>query len=399
MMKIKKYHYGAYDRSKNFQEGELNAENEREAYIILQNQGLVAVELKESETPLSDKIAEYLEKFNVGEKWISLFFRQLATTLDVMNLKDALNIFLLSTKDKAQKQIIQSIINDIELGKTLAEAMEKHKSIFSYNIIQMMLIAQRSGRMQEISEKLADRLEKNYKSRKKLQSALYYPLFVLVVAIISMTIIINVVLPTFASFFESQGTSLPLLTQIFISTAIFISENVVLIVTSVILMFVGCLWTYKNSSVIRLFIDRHLLKMPFIGRLISQREWMNAFGSLSFLIESGVQIDEAVDMVARATSNHYLRANWLEIKHEVESGGQIQSKIFPPEYQGLITTGEASGTLTDMLRRCEKMSEFELEELSSQIPVKAEIFGTLFVGVIVALIVFSVILPVLSISI
>ena len=398
-MTIKKYRYGAYDHSKNFQEGELNAENEREAYIILQNQGLIAVELKEAETPLSDKIVEYLEKLNVGEKWISLFFRQLATTLDVMNLKDALDLFLLSTKDKAQKQIIQSMLNDIELGKTLAESMEKHKSIFSYNIIQMMSIAQRSGRMQEISEKLADRLEKSYKSRKKLQSALYYPLFVLAVAIISMVIIINVVLPTFATFFESQGTSLPLLTQIFISIAIFTSENVVIIVTSVVLMIIGCLWTYRNSSVIRLFIDHYILKMPFIGRLMSQREWMNTFGSLSFLIESGVQVDEAIGMVARATSNHYLRANWLEIRREVEHGGQIQSRIFPPEYQGLITTGEASGTLTDMLRRCEKMSEFEVEELSSQIPVKAEIFGTLFVGIIVALIVFSVILPVLSISI
>ena len=398
-MTIKKYHYGAYDRSKNFQEGELTAENEREAYIILQNQGLIAVELKESKTPLSDKIAEYLEKFNVGEKWMSLFFRQLATTLDVMNLKDALNLFLLSTQNNTQKQIIKSILNEIELGKTLAEAMEKHKAIFSYNIIQMMLIAHRSGRMQEISEKLAERLEKSYKARKKLQSALYYPLFVLVVAVISMTVIINVVLPTFASFFESQGTDLPLLTQIFISTAVFISENIVMIAISMMAIITGCLWTYRNSSAIRLFVDRHLLKMPFIGRLISQREWMNAFGSLSFLIESGVQVDEAIDMVARATSNHYLRANWLEIKQGVEHGGQIQSKIFPPEYQALIATGEASGTLTDMLRRCEKMSEFELEELSSQIPVKAEIFGTLFVGVIVALIVFSVILPVLSINI
>ena len=398
-MTIKKYRYGAYDRAKNFQEGELNAENEREAYIILQNQGLIAVELKVAEARLSDKLAEHLEKFSVGEKWIHLFFRQLATTLDVMNLKDALNLFLSSIKDNAQKKLIQSLLNEIELGKSLAEAMEKHQSIFSYNVIHMMMIAQRSGRMQEISEKLAERLEKNYKARKKLQSALYYPLFVLIVSIISMGIIINVVLPTFAGFFESQGTSLPFLTQIFMSTAVFISENVAVIIILVLLIIVGCIWTYKNSATTRLFVDRYVLEMPFIGRLISQREWMNAFGSLSFLLESGVQIDEAIDMTAKSTSNHYIRANWLDVKHKVEHGGQIHSDIFPPEYQGLITTGEASGTLPDMLRRCEKMSEFEVEELSSQIPVKAEIFGTLFVGVIVALIVFSVILPVLSINV
>ena len=104
-------------------------------------------------------------------------------------------------------------------------------------------------------------------------------------------------------------------------------------------------------------------------------------------------------MTAKSTSNLYLRSVWIEIKHEVERGGQIYSKVFPAEYQGLITTGQASGTLPEMLKRCEKLSEFEVEELSSQIPVKAEIFGTLFVGIIVALIVFSVMLPVLSINI
>ena len=260
------------------------------------------------------------------------------------------------------------------------------------------MIAQRSGRMQEISEKLAERLEKNYRVRKKLRSALYYPAFVLFVAIISMAIIVNVVLPTFSDFFDNQGTSLPLLTQIFMSTAVFISENILMILVIVILLSIGFMWTYKNFIAIQMIIDRYLLKVPFIGRLISQREWMNAFGSLSFLLESGVQIDESIYMVANSTSNQYVKSVWLDVKHEVEHGGQIRSEIFPVEYQGLITTGEASGTLSDMLRRCEKMSEFELEELSAQIPVKAEIFGTLFVGIIVALVVFSVILPVLSIG-
>lgn len=365
----------------------------------MHNQGLIAVELKEIDKNFIDKIVEHFEKFRVGEKWTALFFRQLSTTLDVMNLKDALNLFLLSTRDKYQKQVIQSIIAEIELGKTLAEAMQKHSLIFSHNVTQMMLIAQRSGRMQEISERLAEQLEKSYKSRKKLQSALYYPIFVFIIAIISMTILINVVLPTFANFFESQGTSLPLLTQIFMSTAVFISENILMIAVVSIVIVAACTWIYKNSTSLQIFVDRYLLKLPFVGKLISQREWMKSFGALSFLLESGVQIDEAIGMISTATSNKYLCYIWSGIKHEVERGGAFRSEIFPIEYQGLITTGEASGTLPDMLRRCEKMSEFEVEELSNQIPVKAEIFGTLFVGIIVALIVFSVILPVLSIGI
>ena len=189
-----------------------------------------------------------------------------------------------------------------------------------------------------------------------------------------------------------------MLTQIFMSIAVFISENIWVILAVIFSTIIICIWIYKNSPSIQMFLHRIILKLPFIGRLLSQREWMNAFGSLSFLIESGVQIDEAIGMIAASTSNIYLRSMWLRIKYEVERGGPLRNEIFPVEYQGLIVTGEASGTLPDMLKRCEKMSEFEVDELASQIPVKAEIFGTLFVGLIVALIVFSVILPVLSIG-
>ena len=398
MRGIKRYRYAAYDHDGLFQAGFLNAENEREAFNTLKHQGLMAVDLKESEKKFVKRLVDYLEKIRVGEKWLTLFFRQLSTTLDVMNLKESLNLFLISTRDKAQRQILQSMIEDIELGKTIAEAMEKHEQIFSHDIIQMMKIGQRSGRMQEISEKLAEQLDKKYKARKKLQSALYYPAFVLLIAIISMAILVNVVLPTFAGFFESQGAELPMLTQIFMSVAVFISENIWVILAVIFSTIIICIWIYKNSPSIQMFLHRIILKLPFIGRLLSQREWMNAFGSLSFLIESGVQIDEAIGMIAASTSNIYLRSMWLRIKYEVERGGQLRSKIIPVEYQGLILTGEASGTLPDMLKRCEKMSEFEVDELASQIPVKAEIMGTLFVGLIVALIVFSVILPVLSIG-
>ena len=276
--------------------------------------------------------------------------------------------------------------------------MQNHSQIFSHNVIQMINIAQKSGRMQEISERLADRLEKNYKSRKKLQSALYYPAVVFIVSLFAAAVLINVMLPTFASFFESQGSSLPELTLFFMKSAIFVSENFLSIFSSIIFLFVGFIFAYKKILPVRIFFDKLFLKIPFIGKLICYREWMNAFGSLSFLIESGIQIDDAVGMIAAATSNKYLRSIWLDIKYNVAHGDNLQSEIFPTEYQGLIATGEASGTLSDMLRRCEKMSEFELEEFSNQIPVKAEIFGTLFVGLIVAGIVFSVVLPILSIG-
>ena len=112
----------------------------------MQNQGLVAVELKEAETSITNKIIKRIEQLKIGEKWTALFFRQLSTTLDVMTLNDALSLFAQSTKDKAQQQIINSMLEDIKVGKTLAEAMEPYNLIFPHNVVQMIVIAQRSGR-------------------------------------------------------------------------------------------------------------------------------------------------------------------------------------------------------------------------------------------------------------
>ena len=379
--------------------GELSAKNEREAYLVLQNQGLVAVEIKEIKKSIIGRIAEKIEYFNIDDKWTALFFRRLSTTLDIMTLNDALSLFAQSTKEKTQQKIIHSMINDIKRGRTLAEAMESYSSIFSKNIVQMIVIAQHSGRMQEITGKLAEQLEKNYKAKKKIRSALYYPTFVLIVAMIAISILISIVLPTFTNFFASQEMDLPILTKIFLTIGLFFANNLSMILFLITIVILMCLWIYKNSPEVQLLYDKSLLKLPFFGKLIAQREWMNSFGSLSFLLESGVQIDQAIEMIANATSNKHLKNLWLEIKYKVERGEHLQSTEIPTEYQGLITTGEASGTLPEMLKRCEMLSEFEVDEMSNQIPVKVEVFSTLFIGIIVALIAFSVILPVLSINI
>lgn len=399
MLTIKKFIYEAYDRQKNFSSGETFAESESEVYIKLQSNGLIPIEIKEFEKTLLMQLVEYVESFRINDKWVIIFFRQLSTTLDVMDLKEALNLFLSSTKVSAQKNILKSLIESLRKGQSLAEAMQNHSKVFSQNVIQLINIAQHTGRMKEISERLANQLEQNYKTKKKLQSALYYPSFILILTIISMSILINVVLPTFITFFKSQETEIPLLIQMIMTISLFISENFLLICSSVTIFILIFIIAYNRSKEVRIFVDKFKLKVPLSGKLLLNGELMNSFAALSFLLESGIQTDNAIKMVSEATSNKYLRSIWLQIKYEISHEGKIQSKIFPNECQGLISTGEITGTLPDMLRRCEKICAFEVEELSSQIPVKAEIFGTLFVGLIVTLIVFSVIVPILSIGI
>ena len=396
---MSRFSYGAYDHDKIFREGELDAEDERAAQIALQRQGLTVVELKEIEVSLYDKLNDEFENLRLGQKWKFLFFRKLSKTLDVMTLRDALKLFYNSAKDNNQRTILESMLNEIELGKTLSEAMSKHKAIFSNNIIQLIVIGQRSGRLQEISEKLAEQLERRYKAQRKLSSALYYPAFVIVVAIIAIIILIKNVLPVFTSLLSSQGSSIPLVTQIFLTCSMFISENLMLIIAAIFLIIAGAFWTYKKYPKLQVQVDKFFLKMPLVGTLVFQRESMNSFGSLALLLGSGVQIDEAVGMTAAATSNQYLHSKLIELEYEVARGGRLNSNIFPLECQELITIGESSGNLVEMLQRCETLCELEVDELSGQIPKQAEIFATLLIGFIVAFMVFSVMLPILSIGV
>ncbi|MBQ9480510.1 MAG: type II secretion system F family protein [Selenomonadaceae bacterium] len=389
-----KFSYKAYDAERVFQAGELEAENLNAAHVVLQHLGLVPIEIKPIDKTFAALVSERVERRKVGDKWASLFFRQLSTMLAVMNLRDALELMSTTNQDRTQRRILQSMLQDVTLGKTLDQALTKFGSIFSGTVIQLVVIGNQSGRLQEISAKLADQLEREYQSSKKIKSAMYYPIFVMAAAVLAIGILISTVLPTFAGFFSGQ--ELPTLTRMVLSLGVFLSERFPLIVATVFGMILGAWWIYERSAAIRLMSDRLLLSVPFVGRLVQQTNWMNFFGSLSFLIESGVRLDRAIEMAATATGNSFLRAELKELRRKVESGGRFQSELFPAECQGLITSGETSGTLPSMLERCEKLCAFEVEELSSQLPVKAEIAGTLMAGVIVALIVFSVMLPILS---
>ena len=396
MIDIPKFAYKAYDSEKMFQSGELDAENINAAHFVLQRLGLIPVEIKAIRKTVFATVLGYVDRYRVGGRWTSIFFRQLSTMLAVMNLRDALQLMVTATQDRTQRKILQSILQDVTIGKTLDAALSKFDAIFSGTAVQLAVIGHRSGRLQEIAAKLADQLERDYQSSKKLKSAMYYPAFIMCAAIVAIVFLLSTVLPTFAGFFAGQSSQLPLSTRMLLETGTFLSTNLLPIIATSGITFFSAWFCYDRFAAFRLQLDRLILKIPFVGQLAAKTHWMNFFGSMSFLLESGIRTDRAIEMSTAAIGNSYLRAELRELSRRVASGNPIRSELFPPECQGLIASGETSGSLPEMLERCEMLCAFEVEELSNQLPVKAEIAGTLTAGMIVALIVFSVMLPVLS---
>ena len=393
---MKKFKYKGYDAQAVEQVGTLEAENYSEAYAALSYQGVTVVRLEQASPDLLKTLEKFLLKQKLGGQWRSVFFRELSVMLGVMTLHDSLITLANAAKNHPSEKILNELVEHISEGHSFSSALERYEIIFGGDAIQSVEIGERSGNLQEVTARLAIQLERNYLTEKKVRGAMYYPLFVLLAAFIAAIILVNVTLPVFENFFAEQGGELPLMTKILLHGGKFLSENWILIVFGFLLSGIFFATIYNRIQSMKNFLDRLKLK----SKLLREIELRNFFGRLSFLLESGVTLDEAIKLCAMASKNLFLQKKLTEIKFLIERGGSLgdltAKEKFPPLYVGLIVTGEAGGELVNMLRQCESMADFEVEEILRSLPAKAEIFGTLIAGLIVSMLVFAVILPILD---
>ena len=395
---MKKFKYRGYDSASVEQIGTLEAENYSEAYAALSYQGVTVVKLEQTTLGITKSLKNFYLKLKLGGQWNSVFFRELSVMLGVMTLHESLRTLANAAKNHPSEKILSELVAAVGDGENFSVALERYEIIFGGDAIQSVEIGEASGNLQEVTASLAAQLERSYSTEKKVRGAMYYPLFVLMAAFFAAAILINVTLPVFESFFAEQSGDLPILTLILLRGGKFLAENIILIVLAVILSGIFIFMLYDRVAAFRFFLDSVRLKI----RLLREIEFRNFFGRLSFLLESGVTLDEAIRLCGAASKNLVVRKKLTELKFAIERGGSLSDLIakekFPPLYVGLIVTGEAGGELVNMLRQCESMADFEVEEILRTLPAKAEIFGTLLAGLIVATLVFAVMLPILDVS-
>ena len=395
---MKKFKYKGYDEQSIEHIGTLESENYTEAYAALNYQGIKVVKLEVDTGNFAQKAEDFYLKLKLGGQWKSVFFRELSVMLGVMTLHDSLKTLTDAAKNHPSEKILSEMVALVGEGQSFSEALGRWEIIFGGDSIQSVKIGEESGNLQDVTARLANQLERNYSTEKKVRSAMYYPVFVLFAAFAAAIVLINVTLPVFESFFAQQGGNLPLVTLILLRGGKFLAEHWTLIILAIILFGLGGILVVQRVKAVNFFLD----KLKFTIKLLREVEFRNFFGRLSFLLESGVTLDEAMKLCAAASKNLVMRDTLREIKFSVERGASLGSMVakknFPPLYVGLIVTGEAGGELVSMLRQCESMADFEVEEILRTLPAKAEIFGTILAGLIVATLVFAVMLPILDVT-
>jgi len=312
-------------------------------------------------------------------------------------LVQSLEILSSQQESKTFKEVLRQIREDVEGGSTFAGALKKHPATFNELYTNLVVAGEEGGILDTILTRLAIYIEKAEALKKKIKSALIYPATIVGVAIIVVMILMIFVIPVFETMFKSAGQSLPLPTYIVMQLSRFVKSYVLFIIPALILG-IYLLRKYYQTNSGKLIIDRLLLKLPVFGPLFQKVAVARFSRTLGTLVSSGVPILDGLNIVSRTAGNRTVENAILNARASIREGETIaeplgRSSIFPPMVIQMISVGESSGTLDEMLTRVTDYYDVEVDNALKKLPTYIEPVLTLFLGGVVLLLALAVFLP------
>ncbi len=400
------FRYTAIDQKGKRQEGTLGGYTREEVSAELRKMGLKPVTVE----PVRGKQRSWkLSEINITPPKVDpslkvIFFRELATLLDAgIQLVDAISIVQLQFADKNFQKALGEILVFVKAGHPFSEALAEHKNIFPGFVISMVAAAELGGGLDKILTQIAIYIEKEDDVRKRLSSAVAYPKFIAIFFSVVLAGVMFGLMPKFADIFDSFGADLPASTQIMINISEFMSKYIVLEA-----IIGGGIWigfkAFKASPKGRLFIDKHVFKLPVAGHIIHKSLISRFAKTLAVLIQSEVSIIDSLKIAGNTADNAYIKqiteAVAIQIAHGRSLGGQLAKydDIFPIMVSSMISVGEKSGALAVML---EKISEFHEADFNASVDklsktIEPIVMGGL--GVVISIIVVTLYLPIFQMS-
>jgi type IV pilus assembly protein PilC len=331
----------------------------------------------------------------VNAKNLAVFTRQFSVMIDAgLPLVQCLEILGTQEEDKNFSAVILATRSDVESGMSLADAMKRHPKTFDPLFTNMIAAGEAGGILDTILKRLATYIEKAVKLKQQVQSAMIYPIAVVVIAGLVVGVILWKVIPTFAAMFAGLGAELPLPTRIVIALSNGLVQFMPFIIVGMIAFVFGFRAFYGSPSGRRV-VDATVLKMPVLGNLMRKIAVARFCRTLSTLLASGVSILEALDITARTAGNAIVEEAIMMTRKSIEGGETIaaplkETKVFPPMVVQMIGVGEATGALDTMLQ---KIAEFYEEEVDVAVaglltllePIMIALLGGVVGGIVIAM--------------
>ncbi len=344
-----------------------------------------------------------LFKSKVKAKTLAVFTRQLATMIDAgLPLVQSLDILAEQEETPTFRVILNQVKDDVESGMTFAAALKKHPKAFNDLYVNMVVAGEESGTLDLIMNRLAIFIEKSEALRRKVKSALMYPMIVTFVAIVVVGILMIFVIPTFEKMFREAGQPLPTLTQLIVDMSKFTRSHILYVIVGVIgLIFL--LKRLRQTDRGRKAMDRLLLRLPVFGILLRKVAVARFTRTLSALMTSGVPILDGLQIVAKTSGNKLIEDTVLDARESISSGENIakplaRSKVFPPMVTRMISAGESTGALDQMLNKIADFYEDEVDTAVAGLTSMLEPLMIVFLGGVVGTIVIAMYLPIFNMA-
>src|SRR5512140_2682197 len=335
----------------------------------------------------------------VGLADLVIFTRQLATMVDAgLAMVQSLQALAEQTTNKIMRDVIKDVCARVESGDSFSEALQKHPKAFSRLYVCMVAAGEQGGLLAEILARLATYLENSARLRKKVKSAMMYPTVVTVVAILITIFLLVKVVPVFGEIFSSFGAQLPGPTQFLIQTSQFVKKYILLLALGGGGVVYAWLYFIKTKTG-RWFWDSQRIRLPIFGSIAHKICLARFTRTLASLIRSGVPILEVLQIVSQTVGNVVMENAVKEAASDIERGEGISTAlskhpVFPSMVIRMITAGEQTGKIDEMLERISDFLDEEIETTLSGLTALIEPILIVFLGVVVGGMVICMFLPI-----
>ncbi len=376
------------------QEGVMVADSKSAVVQALRKQNVQVTSVREKGKEISiPKIGG-----GVSQKELAVFTRQFSVMIDAgLPLVQCLEILGVQQSNKTFQKVLYQVRSDVESGMTLAESMAKHPKVFNELYCNMIAAGEAGGILDTILQRLSLYIEKAVKLRRAVRSALIYPIAVVSIAALVVTIILWKVIPTFEQLFVGVGAQLPMPTRVTISISNFLGRYMIFIIPGLIFCGFG-IRAYHNTPNGKRVIDGLLLKMPVLGLLLRKIAVARFCRTLGTLISSGVPILDGMEITARTAGNAVIQDAIMVARKSIEEGKTVaeplkETEVFPPMVTQMIAVGEQTGALDAMLSKIADFYEEEVDAAVENLMALLEPVMILFLGITIGGIVISMYLP------
>jgi type IV pilus assembly protein PilC len=375
--------------------GELRAGSETVVNVTMRRQGILVTKIKKKTFRSGKKISD---------KDISLFTRQLATMMKAgVPLLQSFDIVAKGHANPSVSKLVNDIRGDVETGTSLSQAFRKFPLYFDPLFCNLVGAGEQAGILEDLLERLAIYKEKTLAIKSKIKSALFYPISILAVAFVVTAVIMIWVVPAFKQVFSSFGANLPAPTLFVMAISDFMVGNWYIIFPTIFAALYLFFQSWRRSLKVQRFMDQLLLKAPIFGAVIRKATIARWTRTLATMFAAGVPLVESLDSVGGASGNAVYLDATKKIQSEVSTGTSLtaameNSDVFPNMVTQMVSIGEESGSLDQMLGKVADFYEAEVDDAVASLSSLMEPLIMVILGVLIGGLVIAMYLPIFKLG-